>query len=351
MMMEKRINKGLGNNLLFNNKGAEMTSKALLGIIILIVSFAVILLLYMSFNWNPTIDRETCHTSIVLRSSVNKGIIQGSKLIPLKCQTEKICLSNGFRDNCEFVFGKSSKTNIITNDKINQRTDVLNYVSDAIYDCHELVGKGLLDFMPHGFTGDNYGLICSRISLTENSQKILRNSGGDIRYLELYDYMSKKNTPDGKSYLEEVYDIKNPEHISKFLQDNLKNLQEKALEEDSKKFAEFSKLTLDDWTMDSSNQQAIVVQIIPAGTWASLTGGAAAFVVVGGIILAIPTGGSSLAASGVGMAALLGGGTAGGFVVAKANPENDYQYLAPTIYTYDVDSLRSLNVDDFAFAP
>lgn len=331
-------------------KKAAITISVLIGTVLAIIFFLIILAFYFNFMWNPTIDKETCHTSIVLRSSVNKGIIQGAKAVPLKCQTEKICLAKGFNDNCEDIYGKNSNDNPITNEKISGREEVLDVLANAIYDCHELVGRGLLDFMPHDEWEKNYGIICSRISFTENTQKELRNSGDDIRYFELYEHMTKKTTPDGKSYLEEVYGIKNND-VRGFLSENLENLKQKALDEDPEKYVLFDGLTVDNWKIGSSQEHVTIVQIAPEGFIGSLGFGGITAVAVAGIIFAIPTGGSSLAATAVGITGLIGGGVVGGIVVAETNPDDEYTYLAPNIYPYTSDVLETLNIDDFAFTP
>src|SRR3989338_9062583 len=90
----------------------EITSTQLTGIIILIVSFAVILLFYLNLNWGENVDRETCKQSVILKASSPE--VADIRILPvtLKCKTEKICITtNRFsKGDCEEDFGKDYTT-------------------------------------------------------------------------------------------------------------------------------------------------------------------------------------------------------------------------------------------------
>ena len=114
---------------------------------------------------------------------------------------------------------------------------------------------------------------------------------------------------------------------------------------------ELSKMTLEDWEMDSSQQYAIVSQIVPEGTWKTWGVGAGAAVVAFGLVLAPFTGGSSAVVA-IGLVpAITAGGAAGGLVIAKMNPDGEYVFIPPTLYSYEKEVLRGLNIYEFAFAP
>ena len=83
-------------------KRGKVSIEFLIGIIILVISFVVILFLISLFSWNPVIDKETCHQSIVYRATARVKVIDISESIPLKCQTEKICLTMSGED-CELA--------------------------------------------------------------------------------------------------------------------------------------------------------------------------------------------------------------------------------------------------------
>jgi hypothetical protein len=334
-----------------NKKAVKITWEMVVGLIILLVATAVILLFYSYAygGFGSDITRDTCHESIILRSAFNRGIIQGSEIFPLKCRTEKICIED--KDTCEEEFGKRTKENPVTNSNVNTREDIVKIVADAHWDCHSMVGEGLLDFMRHDWSGKPYGLICSRIVFSKNTQKILKDTGGEITYMELYNYMLKKQTPETKtSYLEALYGIGSETTLKTFFD---KKFEEwgTATGADSENFARFRNLAINQWKIDSTKQYAIIAQMYPEGTWSAWLKAGGAAVAFAGIVYAIPTGGISILSS-VGIFIGTRGSLAvGGIVLAKNNPTDKFVYVSPGLYPYDAKTLRSLNIYDFAFAP
>ena len=136
-----------------------LTVKFIVTMIVLVLSFSVILIFYFFYPWGGQIDKEACHQSIILRSTLNYGPLEpGKNIIPLKCQTEKICLTSSGEDCTEFE--KVSKDNPITKIKIKNKKEILDAIADAMYDCHSMVGEGKLGFMPRTTWEQNYCLIC-----------------------------------------------------------------------------------------------------------------------------------------------------------------------------------------------
>lgn len=317
------------------NKKAEMTSKELLGVIILIVIIAV-LLLWLSgiISWGRTsIDKDTCHTSIVLRGTINEKFIQSSKVIPLKCQTEKICLS--VEEDCNKF---KADTNIkLSKDKEEAKNKILDTIANAMYDCHSMLGEGKLNFMPNTIWKENYCLICSRFALDEKAKQEV----SEIGYGELYQYLGEKKTPDGKSYLEYLYPgWKNWEESKKVLAD----LQSKS---DNK---EFRKLSFENWKINLSydNGYAVVGQMAPRGTLESwITGGTVGTVVgvVAGVIVSATGIGAPL---GVG---LIAGSVSGGAMFVYRHPGGKFEYTSPYVIPYNLDTLKSLKCTSFETAP
>ena len=83
-------------------KGGSILIGVLIVVIILVLSFVAILSLYR-FYTPRLIDAQTCHLSVVSRSSAQVGPFEASThAIPLKCQTEQICFSMSGA-NCEEI--------------------------------------------------------------------------------------------------------------------------------------------------------------------------------------------------------------------------------------------------------
>jgi len=320
-------------NNLMSSKKAEMTGTAIIEVLVLIASIVVIFLFWVAFNWNPTINKETCHESVVLRSSFNIGFLELSKkAVPLKCQTEKICLGR----NCESNFGKATKENLITqvklsSDKTKAKEEVLDAIANSMYDCHSMLGEGKLDFMPSKGWTKNYCLICSRFALdNKTAEKV-----GDIGYGELYKYLGEKKNSDGKSYLEYLYpQWKNWEDSKKLFEVIQKNPNNK----------ELTNIKFEDWKMNMSleNGYVIISQMDVEG-WADMALKITTLTTAGVLII-----------TGVGApigATILTGIGVGGISMWYNHPQGNYVYSPPSIYTYDVESLKSLKCSSFETAP
>lgn len=325
-----------------NMKKGEMTSTQLITLIIIIVSFAIILLVWYSFSWNPQIDKEVCHTSIVLRSSANNAIFETSKVIPLKCKTEKICLTCG--EDCE-QFKADTKVKV-SSDSEKAKEEILDTIANAMYDCNSMLGEGKLDFMPHKTWSENYCLICSRFALDEKAKKEVDGIG----YGELYKYLGEKKTPNGKSYLEYLYPGWKNWEDSKMLFENMKE------ESDNE---EFRRLSFEEWNINLNsydNGYSIVAQMRPTGTWSKwlkiggvLGGGIVAVV---GIALIPVSGPIGAAIAAVGTKVAVGSAlVTGGVLYVYDHPSNKYKWVPPSILPYDLETFKALKCTSFETAP
>jgi len=110
-------------------------------------------------------EREVCALSVTHRSSFNLGFVgePGREYIPLNCKTQKLCLQSS-DDNCATTGVISTPKNKVTNIKLSDKErevqiEILDVVSDAMYRCHDMLGKGKLNFMPHSLWDTNYCVI------------------------------------------------------------------------------------------------------------------------------------------------------------------------------------------------
>lgn len=319
----------------------EITSTQLVMLIILIVSFVVVIsFLYKIYNWNTLIDKESCHESIVFRSSVNFGFIKSSKIIPLKCRTEKICLSMSGED-CVQV-GKNSKENPVTKIKLDKdpakaRSQIIDQLTESMRECHSMLGEGKLLFMPNNvlggekyWTATNYCLICSRVVLDEEA----RDKIGDISYAELYQALGNKALPDKRTYLEYLHPGWKDWHSIGRLFGQLK-------EEGLPQLKEIN--NIEEWKIKLSEEKgfAIVSQIAPKSYWVSFT---KAGVGLGTVALGATLIGAPVA---VGIA---GAGIAGGAIFWYSSPTGEFAYSPPTVLSYNLENLRAMNCDSFEIA-
>ena len=321
-----------------NKKGA-ISVKFLIGIVILVISFAVILLFWSSFNWSGSIDKEACHQSVIYRATFNTDILEpGRENIPLKCKTEKLCLTAS-GDKCEAILGEASKNNPITKVSIDDKKEVMDSMADSLFDCHSMLGEGKLNFMPHDFaTSSSYCLMCSRVVLDAEA----KDKVNDISYIEFYKHLEEKRTPSGQSYLSYIYGVRNAGDLNPFFEEALDKLPQD--EKNERGIVTISDLKID---IDSEKGNAILVNIETPGEFASLAKSALIGAAVTTGIIALPfTGGTSSV-----LIALAAGGSATGVLYKMENPEQNYDYYPPWIYPYDLNDLNGIGCSSFEIAP
>lgn len=177
------------NVKIFNKKG-ELTTTQIVMVVVLIVSFAIILLFIWRLNLNKVSDQELCHKSLLLRATSPV-----KEPLSIDCKTKYVCLSKGER--CE----QALKAEVI---EINSKDDIFQVFADEMSSCWYVVGEGHLDYAS-GFIGRSYCGICSTIYLSDSAIKEL-SENPSITSAELYQYLSN-NKQSGKeiSYFQYLY--------------------------------------------------------------------------------------------------------------------------------------------------
>ena len=151
-----------------NNKKGELTSKQIITIVILIVSFVIILAFFLMLNLKGDIDKEACKNSVALRA-----LPLGEYVFSLKCKTQDVVI----------------------------KEDILKEISDLFVDCWWMMGEGKIDY-----GGEGSCAICNKISF---------DFEGDLTYDNLYNYMaSNKISDNSMSYLFYLYKVSNVKSIN-----------------------------------------------------------------------------------------------------------------------------------------
>ncbi len=185
-----------------NNFGA-MYFNFLIGLIISVVGFSIILFSYYQLSYSGVIDRQVCHNSVIFRATLPLG----SNYLPLKCATEKICISGkviGKGDCNEFENEKSYLTMRVSNNPESLEKIERIYARE-ILSCWRAMGEGKVSLFG-GNLADTFGIksvypscvVCSRIAVDEGSlDKISFNE------MDIYEYMLiHKALETDKTYLE-----------------------------------------------------------------------------------------------------------------------------------------------------
>ena len=321
---------------IIKNKRGLLT-KTTIGAIILIASFVVVLLFIRWSNLKNTINKETCHQSIIMRSTFNLGALQaGTKTIPLRCRTEKICVTMS-GEGCEESGMVSTDESPVTKIKISSnlfeaKEEIKEIMADALYDCHSMLGEGKLNFMPRKVWNKRYCLICSRIDFDKKAREEIES----ISLLEFDLYLQEKKDSEGKSYSKYLFPAWDLEKDKQVFDEILKRINDPLLND-----LKFEDLKIIDLT--KKEDYAVIAQIVPEGFAGQIGAGLAAIGAVGLIATGIG------APAGIGLLVVEAG--AGGLAFWKTTPEQEFFYAPPEIFPYDADSLKKLECSSFETAP
>jgi hypothetical protein len=174
----------------------EITTSTVVKLIILMLGFFLIVFLISQFNWTGQISDETCHQSVVYRGSLpsTAGV---NNYVPLKCKTNKICITSGFiGGNCEEFKGMSGIAKV----KVTDIHQVEKVIADNIIKCWSKMGEGKISVFSQ-WLAQNYGVgrtysscvICDRVAFDKES---LTAKGIDLSKMNVEVYMSTRLMPD-----------------------------------------------------------------------------------------------------------------------------------------------------------
>lgn len=307
-----------------NKKGIE--EQFIIMFVVGILGLGIVLFFYAQTSWGTVTDKDVCHQSALYRSTFNTGVFEpGREEIPLKCTTENICLDET-GEKCKKTFGKKTSENPITTIEVKDENDIKEAISNALVDCHSMLGEGNLNFMPTHLRPENYCVICSRIILDKKDDSKIN----DLEFLDLYNYMEKQKNTEGQTYLDYVYGDLGTDADT--ILDKVASNSNNQLKKETMKI-----------DLDYENGNVIIVSIGKDGNfWKSL--GA---VGVGGLtttaLMFIPAVGP--------LAAIATSGGTSTFIFSKYNNNGQFQYNSPAIVPYDSESLNQLKCTRFESAP
>ncbi|HEB46896.1 MAG TPA: hypothetical protein ENI22_00310 [Candidatus Pacearchaeota archaeon] len=173
---------------MIKNRRGELTTKHLVTIMVLIVSFIIVLFLLFRLNLGETTDDEICRNSVMLRGQ--------SKLVsgPIDCRTNYLCVSGG--GECE---GKSPKLSVNPNSK----NEVMKAIADEMSSCWFKFGEGEVNYGGGFISTSVHCGICSIIEFDENIQENFPT----ITYSEFYEFLQTNKKEATQSYLDYLYGV------------------------------------------------------------------------------------------------------------------------------------------------
>jgi hypothetical protein len=180
-----------------NSKKGELTSKQLITIIILIVSFSIILLFFFMFDFWRIIDEESCRNSVAMRGAMFGPL---KKAVSLRCETQEVCLSMG--GDCG---GNGEKISIAN------EGELVKEMAGLIRNCWWMFGNGKIEYG----SGD-YCAICYDVYFDDKIKGETWAKGG-LKYHKIYDYLASFEMDDGENSLFSLYAMNSVNEVRNFI--------------------------------------------------------------------------------------------------------------------------------------
>jgi len=202
---------------MFGKRG-ELTSSQIIGIVIVLAGFVVLLLFLPAitsiFGEGGDSDRELCKLSVIARATAPNAIQAG---VPLRCTTEKVCLSeSGKKNECKQFAGEENIRGVKLNIKDPEKAAevIEKEVADSMFFCWQTMGEGKLDLWNRRTSlGDVAPMcvVCSRVAIDENlfNDKDKNFTDKVMNLVDVNDYMANKRPSDSVpfTYLQFFTDI------------------------------------------------------------------------------------------------------------------------------------------------
>ena len=175
-----------------NNRG-DITSGWLITIILLVIGFGILLIFLYNMQGVSQADTEVCHQSVIFRATVPS---LAQNYIPLKCKTNKICITSGlFAGKCSEFEGETGITTV----KVSSLSQIEKVYAEQILSCWSMMGEGKISIFTQYFA-ENTGIgsvypsciICSRIALDGVS---LQKSKLNLSQINIEAYMMTNKVP------------------------------------------------------------------------------------------------------------------------------------------------------------
>src|SRR3989344_726779 len=188
-----------------NKGGFDFLWGLVLSIIIGLVAALTLLYFLLGVNTKGFTLDETCKLSVLTRSTV-PDIAKKELNLPLKCSTEKLCISNKFFGKCDEQFlGNDVDLVRVSGDAESSASTIEKTIADSMLSCWKMMGEGKLDLFgkQQDLLSDTGAqcVICSRIAI--DNDFINDDKFKDvISQVNVNDYLESHQAPQSQqSYL------------------------------------------------------------------------------------------------------------------------------------------------------
>ena len=177
---------------IIKHKKGELTTQQIVMLIILVTSFAIILLFLFRLNLGEVSNKEICHNSVVLKG---KASISGN----LDCNTNYLCISGG--GDCKGINPTITKE-INLNDDVDDKDEIMKAIADEMVDCWWMFGEGKIDYAGISVV-DVSCAICSIVRFDKNIQE-------EITYEDLSRFLKKNKKDKTQTYFDYLFENEIP---------------------------------------------------------------------------------------------------------------------------------------------
>jgi hypothetical protein len=184
-------------------KKGEITAYYLIGIVLAIFGLIVVLFLLFGLDLSLNSQKDVCKLSVLTRATSPEAT---SNYVPLKCTTEKICLTDS--GECSEFFAEEDVTEIKLPDDEVEAAELIEKISaESMLECWKIFGEGKLSLFNNGML-KNFGwtteeptcVICNRIAVNFDNDDRRDNVFENV---DMNDYLAKKNVPNlDRTYLQ-----------------------------------------------------------------------------------------------------------------------------------------------------
>jgi hypothetical protein len=176
------------------HKRGELTTKQLVTLIILIVSFIIVLILIFRLNLGETTNAELCRNSVALREQ--SKIVSG----PLDCKTSYVCISGG--GNCQGTISETIEVDL-------NREAIMNATAEQMAECWWMFGEGKVKYGGNWLSTNVHYALCSIIQFDSTIQA----ETSQITYSEFYGHLRTTQKSSSQTYLQYFYSTNNPNEL------------------------------------------------------------------------------------------------------------------------------------------
>jgi len=174
----------------FRKNKSQIESSTLSRIILLIIGFAIVLGFFASFSWGEEINRQVCHQSVIARASMSDRVDELKDLVPLKCETAKICITeNMFSEgDCEKELGEDFVNKRVDLDE-NFDNQVNKIFAEELASLWSTMGEGKVQLFKKELSSKTKSkcLLFTRIAFDED----IKNEKNYVRGASRYLYQNK----------------------------------------------------------------------------------------------------------------------------------------------------------------